>query len=300
MNWIRQNSFLAAFFAVTTVCAISLGVLLYLQYDKYSSVSDEFATQAAELKRLQSLTPYPSEENLKKLKVQREAMDAQIQTLKKSLTAMTLPIESTSPEQFQDRLRASVLATVELAKQNDVKLPEKFYLGFDGYQTTPPRPQAAMALANQMAGIELVLKMLIENRATQISSVKRVPLGEEEQKTTPQQAFSQGEKGPIDKTSFEVGFKAEQKQVQKILNSIVQSNRQLLVIRDLSINNEKAKAPSKSDPDDAKLPAAVPDPSKPAVTGTDSAPSLKFILGTEKVDVVAQIEIVKFKGNTSK
>jgi len=298
MNWIRQNSFLAAFFAVTIAGTIALGVLLYMQYDNYSTTAEEYNKQADELKHLQSLAPYPSEENLKKLRAQRQALDANIQTLRESLAKMALPIPPTSPEQFQDRLRASVLAAVDQAKQNEVKLPEKFYLGFDGYQTTPPKPSATMALANQMAGIELVLKTLIENKVAEINSVKRAVLVEEDQTGGDKPSVASPAQGPINKTSFEVAFKAEQNQARKIINAIADSKKQFFVLRGLRINNEKLKAPSKKDGDDAKSVAGLPEAGKPA--GADAPSGLKYIIGTEKIDVVAQIEIVNFKGSTGK
>jgi len=299
MNWIRQNTFLAVFFAVTLAGTIGMGVLLYMQYDNYSTVTEEFGQQSAELKRLQTLVPYPSEDNLKKLQAQRQAMDANIQTLRGSLAKMALPTVPTSPEQFQDRLRASVLGCVELAKQNEVKLPEKFYLGFDGYQTTPPRPGATMALANQMAGIESVLKMLLGNHVAEIKSVKRVPLAEEDQKDGVKPAPNAAAQSPVSKTSFEIGFKAEQNHVRESINSIVGSTKGFFVLRGLQISNEKPKAPSKKDALDIKPPvAALPDSGAPAAS--DAPAVLKFVLGTEKVDVVAQIEIVNFKASTGK
>jgi len=298
MNWIRQNSFLAGLFAVTTALAIALGVLVYMAYDKYSTVSEEFGKQATELKRLQSLVPYPSEENLKKVKAQRESMDAKIQSLQQSLTKMAIPVDPTTPEQFQDKLRTSVLALIDLAKQKEVKLPEKFYLGFDGYQTSPPKPEATFALANQMAGVELVVRKLIDSRVAEIKAVKRAPLPEEEAKTPAQS--KQLPVTPVNKTSFEVEFRADQSRARSLLDSIVGSKDEFYIIRSLHVENEKLKAPSKSDPDDSKAGAgnvaATTDSGKPA----DAAPQMKFILGTEKVDVIAQIEIVKFKGSTSK
>jgi hypothetical protein len=295
MNWIRQNSFLAAFFAITTVVAIVLSVLLYLQYDKYSAVADQFTNQSAELKRLQGLSPYPSEDNLKKLSAQKLGVDASITNLQAQLIKMELPSEPATPEQFQDRLRASVVSTVELARQNGVKLPEKFYLGFDGYETLPPKPEATKALAKQMAGIELVFKDLLANKITQLDSIKRSPLIEEDQKGSSQKPAPalQAQKGPVQKSSFEVGFKAELNQVRRILNTVVKTDNQFFIIRGLQIKNESPKAPTKKETEEAKVGSAASEPGK-STTG-EAQPTLKFILGAEKVDVVAQIEIVNFK-----
>lgn len=305
MSWIRQNRFLASFYATTAVGAIALSALTYVQYDKYSAVSEDYVKQAAELKRLQSLTPYPSEENLKKLKLQRQTLDGNIQTLQAGLGKMELSVAPTSPEQFQDKLRSTVLAVADTAKQNSVKLPEKekFYLGFDLYQAQPPKASATAGLMNQLAGIETVTKLLLENKVAQIDSVKRAPLPEEDQKNAaqpgaPAQKTTAASAGALRKTSFEIAFKADLKQARKVINSIVTENKQFLIIRALRIDNENPKAPSKKGIDENQAGAAPADPSKPA--GSAAASALKYILGAEKVNVVAQVEIVNFKGNPGK
>jgi hypothetical protein len=308
MNWIRQNTFLAAFVAVTLVGAIALSVLVYVQYDKYSAASEQFASQCNKLKTLQALAPFPSEENLKKIKAQKQQLDEGVAQLQAQLVKMSLPSEPISPQQFQDKLRGSVLSLSEAARQNNVKLPEKFYLGFDVYQSQPPKPEACVDLANQLAGMETVYKILIDNKVIQIEASKRALLDQEEGKATsgaPASKPNQGGNRPavtsIQKIPFEIVFKSDQSRVKNVLNAIAQSQTPFLVIRNLQVHNDHPKAPSKVDPNNpagaAAAPAPAPgaDPSKPA-----ESKSIEYVLGTENVDVSAQIEIVSFKPSSSK
>src|SRR5437870_12661765 len=115
MNWIRENKFLTVFFAVLAVGAGVLGYLLYSASGAFSEISDTYNTKVTELKRLQALAPYPDAGNLKKLRDQKEAYAEAVSNLRKSLMALQFPVESVTPEQFQDKLRATVSKIVEKA-----------------------------------------------------------------------------------------------------------------------------------------------------------------------------------------
>src|SRR4029434_11207617 len=84
--------------------------------------------------------------------------------------------------QFQDRLRESVNRVVAKANEAGVQLlasGAKFYMGFDLYQTEPPRPEAAPALGRQLKALEWVMMQLIDNRIISLNKLERTPLAEE-------------------------------------------------------------------------------------------------------------------------
>ena len=70
MTWIKQNQFLAGFFAVLLVGAGVLGFLLVSAKSKFNDVSAQYEEQSALLNRLQTAKPFPDEENLKKVQAQ--------------------------------------------------------------------------------------------------------------------------------------------------------------------------------------------------------------------------------------
>ena len=296
MNWIRKNTFLAVFFGVTAVCLIALAVFVYFQYDNYSAITEELNTQAAELSRLQTLAPFPAAENLAKVRELNEGLKQGVTKLEAQLVKMAPQVDPVAPEQFQDKLRASVLATNDLAQKNGVKLPEKFYLGFDSYETLPPKKEATLALGKQLAGVEELFKILLANGVNRVNSVKRTILPEEDQApaAAPGAQPPQAQDGPVQKVGVEIAFKGDQSKVRKALDAIACSTSDFFIIRNVQVHNEKPKAPSKKDPEDKKLAQAVAEGGHPA------APALKFILGTEKLDVTAQIEIVSFKPTAAK
>lgn len=302
MNWIRQNTFLAGYIAVSLVGAIGLGVLVYLQYDKYSTVAEQLASQSKKLRGLQTLPLFPSEENLKKIKAQRQQLDQGVEQLRNQLAKMTLPAEPMAPQQFQDKLRSTVLALVEAARQHNVKLPEKFYLGFDTYQTLPPKPDATLALATQLAGMEVAYKIMIDKKVIQIEAPKRPILNQEESAkplggaAQPAKVSPAGKADLIEKIPFEIAFKAEQSQVRSVLNALAKSEGPFFILRSVQIANDHPKAPSKFEA--AQFGAATApgaESSKPA-----ASKQIDYVLGTEKVDVTAQLEIVSFKPSPRK
>jgi hypothetical protein len=313
MNWVRQNRFLSAFIAVMVVGIGALGFLLYSAYGRFSEVTEQYDRQTAELKRLQSLTPYPDEENLTKLEEQKTQYLKRIDQLREKLTRLEFPREELTPEQFQDSLRASVSAVEQKAKQNGVKLPDKFYLGFDQYQATPPKTEAATMLGWQLKGIELVVNLLIESKVDEIAVLTRPPLPEEavalaqERDRAPRvpAAANPAEEAFVKAYPFTVEFVSDQPKFRRMLNDLAGQSKQFIAVRSLKISNENDKGPARSE----TAAAAPVAPAAPAAPGTlpaqpaesvAAAERLKFIVGTERLSVTLELEAVHFNSATVK
>jgi len=285
MNWIKENKFLAGFLAVLLVGAVALTFLLISNQGNFAEVSDNYSKQSAELSRLQNLVPYPDEANLKLMRDQKDDYVANIGKLEKELaTSHQFALEPMPPERFQDLLKKTVDAVVE--KSGTGVLPQKFYLGFDTYQATPPRGEAAAPLARELKAIDLVVNILLDNKVTAITEIRRPQLAEE---GDPRAAAAQ--KKLVRKTPFDVTFVAEQMRARKALNEIVGSKKQFFILRSLIVKNEKEKGPPRAD-------AAAP-----ATTGTGTGtetPVIKMVVGNEKIIVTARIEIVDFAPTATK
>ncbi|MEI8340274.1 MAG: Amuc_1100 family pilus-like protein [Verrucomicrobiota bacterium] len=277
MNWIKENKFLAGFLAALVVGAGFLAFLLITNQGKFTEVSDNYSKQAEELKRLQNLVPYPDEANLKLMREQKDEYVANIGKLEKELaTAHQFSLEPMQPSEFQDLLKKTVDAVIE--KSGTGVLPQKFYLGFDVYQTKPPGGEAAAPLARELKAIDLVVNTLIDAKVTSITDIKRPPLPEE---TDPKAAATQ--KKLVRKTPFDITFVADQGRMRKALDDIVGSKKQFFILRALIVKNEKEKGPARADA------------SAPSTSGTtDETQRIKIIVGTEKLIVTARIEIVDF------
>ena len=310
MNWIKANKFLSGFLGVMLIAAGALTFLLLTAKAKYGEVSENLDTQATELNRLQSLVPFPDEANAKAMAGQKGEHQQAIVALQKNLGANELPIESLTPEQFQDRLREAVIRVKAKATGGNVALPEKgFFMGFDRYEDAPPRPEVAPVLGRDLKAMELAINLLIDSRISGLTSLERAPLAEEGDGIEGRNTPSGGQEGRktgsplVTKHAFEVRFLANHPQFVRALNEISHSKEQFFIPRLITVANTELKGPPKVDPN---VPTFAPsgglDPAPvatPSPTGANSAPkppaaARRYIVGEEKVDATLRLEIVDF------
>ena len=317
-----RNKFVISLAAAVIVLSGGLGFLVTSQSQKLNELKEEYGNQVNELQRLQQLKLYPDQANLEKLQERKELAEKSIADLRGRLSVMSFPLEAITPEQFQDKLRATVSALGSKSKEAGVLLPERFYLGFDKYQSEPPKTEAAAALNRQLKAMEWVFKTLIENRVTAVTMVDRAPLPQEggaenaslavARATPPKPAKPSGnnkanqpEAAPLfQKFPFDIQFTSEQRAFQQVLNRISKADQQIFVVSRLNVKNERETPLSKSDPSLLPPPppeAALPVADAPAAPAPPAVPDqLRYIVGTEKVIVSMRLEMVVFSAPPTK
>ena len=302
MNWVKENRFLTGFFAVMLVAVAALGWLLTSAKARYEEANTGYEEKAGELNRLQGLNPFPNAQNLKLIEAQKTEATAAIKALQTKLSAKAFPFEAMTPEQFQDKLRASVTAVVAKAAEARVRLPEKFYLGFDRYQTEPPDEAAAVPLGHQLKAVEWAILQLIESRAIELRTLTRDELPTERgAKARPESADApakgKGDRGAgqMARHAFDLVALMEQSSFTKFLNTIVSATApQFYVPRLVVVHNEKEKGPAKGMVTGAP---AAPSPGNPAVPGASGSPAgggSSYIVGEEKIEASLRLEVVDF------
>ncbi|MDD5199019.1 MAG: Amuc_1100 family pilus-like protein [Terrimicrobiaceae bacterium] len=302
MNW--RNPFLTGYLAVTVIGAGILGYLLYSSYAHFSEVSDTYDTQVARLQSLQNRTPYPSVENNQAYAALTTQYRAEYDKLLAQALKMQKPIESITPQAFQDRLRAYVSEVSAAAKLNGVTLNDAFYLGFDQYRDTLPSNESAGALARELDAIRLVVDKLIEFKIREIIGIKRDSLPEEGGAPRPEQPAAAGNRrstvaeGPkiVTANSFEIAFVADQSRLRQSLDAIISANK-FFIIRNLTIENSKLEGPKKNEEASVESGAALPQP--PAAQGTPQT-SMRLLVGRETLTLAARIEMITFNPPDSK
>jgi hypothetical protein len=308
MNWIKENKFLTGFFAVLLVGGAALGYLLFAAIGHYGDASDNYDRQAAELSRLQHLHPFPNQENLDKLKDQEKEHQTKVDELQKGLAAMKLPVTPINGVQFQDKLQAAVKDYVQLAAKAGMKLPDKFYLGFQRYQTEPPPPEAAPLLSAELDAMKIVLDDLPNSNVAELERIDRDELPEEKGAApAPDRRGPPGlnvEKSPAVSRAFNITFIAPKSSPQVILNNMITNQRQFFIPREIRFVDKEDKGPPR---EVAAAPPPVPTapavPANPAVPGAAAAPSAApgaptvaptTIVGNGLVETFMRIEIVNF------
>lgn len=290
MNWYRQNRFLGTFLIVFAVAILAALLFLWSARSSFHDAQTQFEQNAAELNRLQRLTPFPNEPNLRKMKTQAEDYATDLKKLQDDLKTRVLPVVPMAPNEFQSRLRQAMSATGERARANRVKLPENFFLGFDEFAAALPDTAAAPLLGQQLAQVELLVNMMIDARIDALTTFRRVPPNDTLMATAPSAAATP-RRGPspaaspssIERSAVEATFIGQPGATRRVLNQISTANQQFYVVRTLHILNEKDKGPARDA--GAATTAATPAPSPGA---------LNFIVGSEKVQVVARIEMLRF------
>jgi len=301
MNWCRKNPLLGAFIAAF---AVSMGTALWFFWSaktEADEASRRFNENVAELNRLERLASYPSGPNLRAMQAQSDRYAAGIDKLKTELKTHVMPSTVIAPNEFQSRLRIAISAVSEKARANKVKLPARFYLGFDEFAASLPTAQAAPLLGQELSQVELLLNILLDARIDALTSFHRVPSPQDQ----PPGALSRSSQAALGKSAgsapaqsklierhvVEASFVSSQGVARKILNQISSTPEQFYLIRLLQVRNEKDKGPLREAIPET---AAVPSPPGIPATKPTTGAAFTFIVGNEHVETSAKIEIVRF------
>ena len=308
MNWFRENRFLGMFLVLLGVGTLGALWFLFSAKTDWDEASSRFNNTAAELNRLERLSPYPNGENLRKMKTHAEDYSSAHAKLKDELKLRVAPLTPMAPNEFQSQLRVAMTAIAEKARANKVKLPDKFYLGFDEFASALPNEVAAPLLGQELVQIEWLLNSLLDARVEAVTAFRRTPLPEERgagpalpTATPAAGAKPAGTLPPgaklFERNVVEATFLSTPGAARKVINQIAGASQQFCVIRLLHVRNEKEKGPPREVA--GETPAVIPATPSPAPGGSPGAKpaagtALNFIVGNERVETTAKIEIVRF------
>jgi hypothetical protein len=312
MKWFQRNRALGTLLIVSGVCVLLGAALLYWRWSVWSEAKKKLDQATAERNRLQRLDPFPNDANYRKLQGYLERYDAALDKFKEALKAEVAPEPPLAPNEFQSRLRQATLAAEERARTNNVKLPDKFQLGFDEFARTMPGTAVTPLLGQELSQVQMVINILLDAKVDSITSFRRRPLPEEHAasssptpKPTPSPSSARGgrvatPRAPakpagtpaptlIERNVIEITFKAAPGAARRVLNEITSSTGQFSIIRTLYVHNEKDKGPPHE-----RTGAPTPVPTPQASPGQQGAGALNFIVGNEHVEVSATIEMLRF------
>jgi len=301
MNWFHENRYLGTFLIVLGTSTLAAVWFLFSAKSDFDDASARLNQTTLELKRLEGLTPYPSEDNLRRMKAFADDYGTALARLKDELKLRVLPLTPMAPNEFQARLRVSMTTVSEKARANKVRLPDKFYLGFDEFAAALPKTEAAPSLGQELAQIEWLMNTLIDARVDALTSLRRTPLPEESgtaatASATPRKPGATPA-GPklFERNVVDATFLSTPAAARRALNQIAGASQQFAIIRMLRVRNEKDKGPPREGEANA---ANSPSPVRVSAGSLGAKPTpgtaLNFIVGTERIETSAQIEIVRF------
>jgi hypothetical protein len=300
MNWFRQNRALGTLLVAFAICALFAGIFLYWRWAIWSDARQTFDQAAAEKNRLEHLDPFPNDANYRKLQGYLDRYSTALDQFKDELKNGVVPAPPLAPNEFQSHLRQTTVATLNRAQTNNVKLPDKFVLGFDEFATGLPDTAVAPLLGQELSQVQMLINILLDAKVDSVTSFHRAPLPEERKSLSTPTPSPAGRTATATKTStspptslqrnvVDLTFKATPAAARKVLNEIANSSGQFFIIRTLYVHNEKDKGPSRqrTEPTPPQAPqTASPQPS--------AAAPLNFIVGNEHIEVSATIEMLRF------
>lgn len=298
MNWFRENRFVGPFLVVFGVCLLAALWFLFSAKSDWEEAAERFSNASAELNRLNTLNPYPNGANLRKMKAHAEDYTGALAKLKDELKMRVAPIAPMAPNEFQSHLRVAMNAVADKARANKVKLPDKFYLGFDEFASALPNEASAPVLGQELLQIEWLVNGLLEARVDSLNAFRRAPRRDERGTSPLPTATPAAGARPagtatnlLERNVVELTFVATPSVARRVINQIASANQQFCIIRLLHVRNEKDKGPPREAGAESSAPS-IPAPS-PAAKATPAA-ALNFIVGNEKIETTAKIEIVRF------
>ena len=306
MNWFRENPFWSAFIAIAGGALLVAAGLLWWTKGSYEDAMAKYRESAAEQTRLESGNPYPSAANVGKMKTYLDNYKATLDKLKAELKTRMLTEAPLAPNEFQTRLRQAIIHTAENARNNRVKLPVNFFLGFDEFVSSLPSPEDAPALGQELSQVQLLLNTIIEARVDAITAFHRLSRPGTATGTSPAPAAtprtpSKPSPGPklIEQRTVEFAISASPTAGRRVINQISADNEQFFIIRAIYVKNQKDKGPPREIA--ARTGAAIPLPTPVAPAGVSLTPAatpagpLNFIVGNEHIDLSARVELVNFR-----
>src|SRR5438309_3351883 len=297
MKWFQQNRAFGTFLIAFGICALLAVALLYWRWSVWSNARQAFDQVATERNRLAHLDPFPNAANYRKLRDDVVKYRAALDNFQAALKTEVVPAPPPAPNEFQSRLRLVTIATLDRARVNNVKLPDKFLLGFDEFATIMPATSVASLIGQELTQIQKLINILLDAKVDSVMSLRRARLPDESGASptptpppTTGRTVATAKPTLIERNVVDVTFTAAPSAARKVLNEIESSTGQFFIIRTLYVHNEKDKGPPRermAGPTPVERGHAIP-----AQPG--AAAPLNFIVGNEHIEVSATIEMLRF------
>jgi hypothetical protein len=303
MSWIQENKFLTGYIAVM---AVGVGVLGFKVFSASGALDDanaRYTTKAATYDGLRRSPVYPDRDNLAVFEAQKKEAADVITDFQAELAKREFPLQPMSPTDFQDNLKKAVTEATAKAQAANIKV-EKFYLGFDRYEKSPPDKDVTEILGRDLKAIAWVVDQFFSAPILELKALTRPELPEEKGKGAPpaRPSTGPGNRGTGSDRShadlvtshfFDITVVCKQRQLATALNALISAKApQFYIPRTIRITNQNQKGPLRVDPN-AVAPVVPENP----VAGAPAAPiakDLQYIVGEEWNEVTLRIEIVDF------
>jgi hypothetical protein len=181
---------------------------------------------------------------------------------------------------------------MDRAPDKKIRLPDKFCLGFDEFVAALPEESAAPLLGRELVQLQWLMNALVEARVDALTALRRVALAPE-RTTAPGVKPARTANAKDQRSLVELTFSSTPAAARTVINQVAGATHHFCIIRQLHVRNEKPTGPPREVTAEATAENAAA-PGSPLPAKTTTAAALNFIVGTEKIETTAEIEIVRF------
>lgn len=180
MNWFKENKFLGGLLVVTLILS---GLIIFLGLQVSGNVDETLAEveqHKSDKQAARQLNPFPSAENVEEKLNNVKKMVAQAESAQsKFLAFRPKSIDNIAVGSFADRLKNADANVRAVFEENNVRLSEKSYLGFEEYKGKAPIESVTGILAYEVGAIESLFIELAKAGITEVQNFRRDKLAEE-------------------------------------------------------------------------------------------------------------------------
>ena len=225
---------------------VALGALLWMERQavaRQQDVESKLSNLQLHLKQLQSIDPYPSQENIQIVRNDHNKLQKIFGTLQQTLMDRALPAPETRTDiEFAQLLRRTLDALEGQAQKGGLVVPQDFKFGFSRYVTALPcrNPSGRVEdclelLGKQLVVIEQVTTLLISNGVDQLEYIHRTEVETGASSDALNLPLTQGSRSLFSVMPFELKFSGTAGASQRFVNGITQANGFFLV-RNLQVD----------------------------------------------------------------
>ena len=173
MNW-RKHMVLMAGGGVALVLLIASLVFLVRFQRQYGATTRELESAYQRLQQLNNRNPFPSAENVDKIRLNLEELRKQAAQIRDVQVRSQIKGESMEPAEFAPLLEKSSRRLQQKAQESGVVLPSGFAFGFPRYaEGALPNKDDVFRLVAQLRAVEAVCDVLFQASISQVDSLER-------------------------------------------------------------------------------------------------------------------------------
>lgn len=309
--------------AIALVLIVGVSVLLFKFRGEYARVQSDLQTSLVSLERLHQRTPFPTAENVERVRSNLKELESYLDTTLNILSAGQVETEYMERAAFPVEIERTSRRLRAMAAERDISLAEGVAFGFERYAAgNLPMQEHVPRLVVQLRTVERLCTLLFESEISELVHVQRKVFDvERTQQDLMDQAGSrrgrteavvaapatpvqpEGVEGLYTKERYTLDFFATDQALRDVLNGFVRSPM-LMVVRNIELRNEMGLGGTSPA---ARLASRLqrPDPARPGAPGQEQEAARplqhddRVVAGRERVRVTLTVDVYRFEHGVS-